>query len=199
MHTDCVALGGVQPLILDVAVADTGGDAVDAAGTCALELTDVVQSRLNFGESLQMRHLVQIVVQIQQHTALNHDIQALFRDEHHIRQVAAGEDCVGLFIRVSPDLQIEAMLCEVIALEAANQAAGYVCIAGIEGDGLRTAGRSSGTGTSGAASGSAAGGAAATGGQGGCRTGDCTSLEEITTGNHLFHGLVLLLSYNTQF
>ena len=34
---------------------------------------------------------------------------------------------------------------------------------------------------------------------GGCRTGDCTSLEEITTGNHLFHGLVLLLSYNTQF
>ena len=93
-----------------------------------------------------MGHLVKVIVQIQQHSALNHRVKIFDRDVHDIRQITAGEDSVGLFIGISPNIYVEAAGGEVVTLVAADDTAGQVGILRIEGNGGRfTAGGGGGS------------------------------------------------------
>ena len=82
-----------------------------------------------------MGHLVEVVIQIQQHAAFDHIIDILGRNVHDVRHIAAGQNGVGLFVRVSPHLHIKAAGGKVIAFVAADKTAGQVGITGVEGDG----------------------------------------------------------------
>ena len=186
---DSVALGGIRQLVTGSIVTNAHRHHIDAAGIVTAELADKVQRGFQTFIGLHMRHLVQIVIQIQQHSAVDHVIDIFCRDKHNIGQIAAGKDSIGLFIGICPDFHIETARSEVFAFETANKTAGQICITGIKSNGLGSGCGSIGAGRrscGGAGSGACA---AATGGETKCCCTNAGNLKEIASGNHTFHNL----------
>ena len=136
-NLDSVALGGVGVLVGVKVFANIQRQNIQASGFCAAIVAHIVERCIHALVRLDMGHLVKVIVQIQQHSALNHRVKILDRDVHDIRQITAGEDSIGLFIGISPDIYVEASRGKVVTLVAADDTTGQVGIFRVEGNGGR--------------------------------------------------------------